>query len=96
MHPLCFTARVWTLWEQANNSIPKASRCASHCHDCLPSYQLRMKKQRRCEHPEVMFSVDGEGAIHGVTSSQPRERKQVFPRSLRRMSPASPISNTVA
>lgn len=96
MRPACFTARIWLLWEESNNAIPKGARTASHCHDCLPSYQLRMKKQRRCEHPEVMFSLDSDGAIHGVTSSQPLARKHDFPRSLRWMSAAAPISNTVA
>lgn len=36
------------------------------CHDCLPSYQLRMKKLRRCEHPEIMFSI-GEDGVVGLT-----------------------------
>lgn len=61
--PPCFTPKVWRLWEQANNSVPKGTRCASHCRDCLPSYQLRMKKQRRCEHPETMFSFEEEGIV---------------------------------
>lgn len=59
--PLCFTPRLFELWDSA----PPAVRCASHCTDCLPAYQLRMKKLRRCEHPEVMFTIDADGAVVG-------------------------------
>ena len=45
-----------------------AGRPRAHpvCRDCTPSYQLRMKRQGRCEHPETMFAVDRDGAVVGV------------------------------
>lgn len=58
--PLCFSSlEQYERWR-------KSFQCPrSHCHDCLPAYQLRMKKQRRCEHPETMFTLDEEGGVVG-------------------------------
>lgn len=61
--PACFSPRIFKLWEQANTSIPKGTRCESHCRDCMPSYQLRMKRAGRCEHPEVMFAFEEDGIV---------------------------------
>lgn len=92
LFPICFaSARDFERWRTS-----AGARDCGHCHDCTPTYQLRMKKQRRCEHPEVMFSVDVDGGVHGVTSFQPRARKQDLPRSPRWMSPDMPPSRTVA
>lgn len=55
--PLCFSPRIYELWEGA----PVGSqdrRCGNICTDCLPSYQLRMKKVGKCEHPETMFTFE--------------------------------------
>lgn len=60
-HPLCFGSLAdferWRKSFQAGSS--------GHCADCLPSYQLRMKKLGRCEHPDTMFSFDEDGGIVG-------------------------------
>ena len=57
--PLCFaTAKDFERWRSSYNPT-----CVSHCRDCTPAYQLRMKKQRRCEHPETMFTVEDDGIV---------------------------------
>lgn len=60
--PLCFSSpKLYALWRSS-------WRCPdSHCHDCLPSYQLRMKKLGRCEHPEAMFTIEADGGVVGHT-----------------------------
>lgn len=62
--PLCFSPKIFNLWEQ----VPPTVRCTDHCVDCMPSYQLRMKKLGRCEHPETMFAIDADGGIVGHRS----------------------------
>jgi hypothetical protein len=62
--PLCFFPRIFELWE--GSSIPSARTRPSHCEDCTPSYQLRMKKAGRCEHPDVMFTIE-DGGVVGVS-----------------------------
>lgn len=58
--PLCFASlKAYELW-RASWKCPQ-----SHCHDCLPTYQLRMTKLRRCEHPETMFTIDHDGGVVG-------------------------------
>lgn len=60
--PLCFASpEMFALWVSA----PAAAACSNPCRDCQPSYQLRMKKQGRCGHPETQFSVDEDGGVYG-------------------------------
>lgn len=55
--PLCFTSlELYELWRSTRVSATAKTECV--CVDCLPSYQLRMKKTGRCEHPETMFTID--------------------------------------
>lgn len=62
--PLCFMEpRMFALW--MNSSGPKDDCQAGPCTDCLPAYQLRMKKQGRCAHPETNFGVRDDGGIFG-------------------------------
>lgn len=61
--PLCFTPRIFELWRSSR--VAAASNTDFVCRDCLPAYQLRMKKLGRCERPEVMFTLDEEGGIVG-------------------------------
>lgn len=64
--PLCFVSpRMFDLWTKAAAVGPVDQRCANPCRDCQPAYQLRMKKLRRCAHPETQFGVDAEGAVYG-------------------------------
>jgi len=66
--PLCFVSpRMFDLWTKADRSVPEKTRCENPCRDCQPSYQLRMKKLKRCAHPETMFAVDQEGGVYGYT-----------------------------
>lgn len=60
IHPLCFKSlEDFERWRKSFQAG------LDFCRDCLPSYQLRMKKAGRCEHPEVMFSFDEEDGIVG-------------------------------
>lgn len=65
--PLCFVdPRTFRLWAGSAG----AKECGSGpCADCQPSYQLRMKKMGRCDHPETMFGVNGEGGVYGFWPS---------------------------
>lgn len=65
VYPLCFAPRIYDLWDKADTAIPKGQRCMNPCVDCLPQYQMRMKKAGRCAHPETMFGVDKDGGIYG-------------------------------
>lgn len=59
--PNCFPSLLD--FERWKNSL--GAECG-HCHDCMPTYQLRMKKLRRCEHPEIMFTIDEDRGIVGA------------------------------
>ena len=62
--PRCFDSLAqYELWRRSKN-LSKKEQC-SHCADCLPSYQLRMKKLGRCENPKQMFTFDEEGGVVG-------------------------------
>lgn len=64
--PLCFvTPRMFELWTRSDQEQPLAQRCDNPCRDCTPGYQIRMKRVRRCSHPETMFAFDEEGAVYG-------------------------------
>lgn len=67
--PPCFsTVRFYENWRamllKCSHTEQKSVR--GHCRDCLPTYQLRMKKAGRCIHPETMFTVDQDGSVVGV------------------------------
>ncbi len=64
VYPLCFAPRIYDLWDKADKAAAHA-RCMNPCVDCLPQYQMRMKKAGRCAHPETMFGIDKDGAIYG-------------------------------
>lgn len=66
--PLCFrTVADFERWQRSLAHCGGADKRASHCRDCLPAYQLRMKKLGRCEHPETMFTLDEMEGIVGIT-----------------------------
>lgn len=63
--PLCFASpRMLELWLRADDGAASA-KCQNPCRDCQPGYQVRMKRQGRCSHPETMFAQDDEGAVYG-------------------------------
>ena len=67
--PLCFASpKMFGLWLTTESRLG-VKPCDSPCVDCTPSYQTRMKKQRRCAHPETMFSVDKDGGVYGYWPS---------------------------
>lgn len=62
--PLCFVdPNIFKLW----SGSAKVEECgeAGPCRDCLPAYQLRMKKRGRCSHPETMFGISQDGGVYG-------------------------------
>ena len=65
--PACFsTIRIYHKWldaQRVTGSVFEKSH--SVCRDCLPGYQLRMKKLGRCENPKQMFTFDEEGGVVG-------------------------------
>lgn len=65
--PACFsTVRLYRNWRAMNDRCTwSGGRAQAVCADCTPGYQLAMKAQRRCEHPEVGFTVE-DGAVVGV------------------------------
>jgi hypothetical protein len=63
--PLCFRSmQDFERWRNSKNIVKREP----HCRDCLPSYQLRMKKLGRCEHPNTSFSFDEDGGIVGLAA----------------------------
>lgn len=68
--PLCFVPpAMYQLW--LSSGFTDAAECpAGVCTDCLPSYQLRMKKLGRCEHPETRFRMSAAGALFGTWQQQ--------------------------
>ena len=65
-HPRCFsTIRLYAIWQDANRSCgtPKAE---SVCDDCLPSFQLAMKRIGRCANPLAVFKFHTDGSISGL------------------------------
>jgi hypothetical protein len=62
--PLCFFPRIFEIWESTPVAAQDRARCTP-CTDCMPSYQLRMKKLGRCEYPNTMFSFDEDGGVVG-------------------------------
>ena len=63
--PLCFvTHKMFDLWMKADTT-PNVNPCANPCRDCQPGYQLRMKRLKRCAHPETQFSIDKDGGVYG-------------------------------
>lgn len=60
---------MFQLW-LSSGYTDQAECPAGVCTDCLPSYQLRMKKIGRCEHPETMFRMSSAGALFGTWSQR--------------------------
>lgn len=64
MVPLCFFSPAdFERWR--NSRVPANVRTDCVCVDCLPAYQLRMKKLGRCQHPYTMFTIDADGGVVG-------------------------------
>lgn len=62
--PLCFVdPRLFKLW--SSSAGVEECGAAGPCADCLPAYQLRMKKRGLCSHPETNFGVRQDGGIFG-------------------------------
>ena len=77
--PACCDAERYGLWKlAARNSKPDPS--AGFCTDCTPTYQAKMKKQKRCENTDIYFIVDVDGWITG-RMSQSREATAIARRA---------------
>lgn len=65
--PPCFSSvRFYENWRAMLPKCNSGERQATICHDCLPGYQLRMKKLGRCAHPDTAFTVGQDGGVIGV------------------------------
>ena len=57
--PSCSSLFDWMMWKEA------ARRClpgpAGFCEDCTPDYAASMRACGRCEHPEIVFTEEGQG-----------------------------------
>lgn len=63
-YPLCFQSKEqYTTWSELARGSTQAQ--FGPCTDCTPEFQDRMKKEMRCEHPEVEFDKDEDGFISG-------------------------------
>jgi len=51
--PMCFTKEAWDLWTKDDEVSVLYLRIRgatiSPCHDCLPSHQVEMRKQGKCD-----------------------------------------------
>jgi hypothetical protein len=68
MCPPCFNSKKqFDAWrELARMSRPHSGICT----DCTPEYKFEMQKQGRCEYPEVIFKVSGDGDLEGYLPAQ--------------------------
>ena len=67
-YPLCFSSKKqYDVWRDlARMSRPHSGICT----DCTPEYKFEMQKQGRCEYPEVVFKVSGDGDLEGYLPAQ--------------------------
>ena len=60
--PACFPVRMYALWREVDARCGRTDRAASVCADCMPGYQMRMRRFGRCENPGAMVGMeDGRG-----------------------------------
>ena len=65
--PACFSEiRFYRNWRAMVPRCGSSDRDVTICADCLPSYQMRMKRAGRCSNPGVVFRFTEDGAIVGV------------------------------
>ena len=86
-YPRCFSAlRFYENWRAVNRD-----QDASVCEDCLPSYQLAMKRAGRCANPEAVFKFSADGSIAGMGAREDKpektERRPEAVRAVRRVAP---------
>lgn len=55
--PRCATAAQYEAWEALSKHTTGLR--AGFCSDCTLEYQDRMKREGRCEHPNVKFDQEG-------------------------------------
>lgn len=71
--PPCFTPSAhfgWDEWvaiEIAEYTEPNPN---GYCQHCTPAYQRQMKREGRCVHPEVVFTLSEDG-FEGVRPVHP-------------------------
>ena len=86
-YPRCFSAlRFYENWSAANHD-----KEATVCDDCMPSFQLAMKRAGRCANPEAVFKFAADGSIAGLGAREDRpekaERRPEVVRAVRRKAP---------
>ena len=64
--PACFTElKFYRNWKAKMPSCPDKDH-ATICSDCLPGYQIRMKRLGRCSNPEAAILFDEDGNVVGM------------------------------
>ncbi len=86
-YPKCFSAlRFYESWRAANRE-----KDATVCDDCLPSFQLAMKRVGRCSNPGAVFKFSPDGSISGLGAREdrpdPAERRPDKVRGIRCAAP---------
>lgn len=86
-YPRCFSAlRFYENWRAACHD-----KEATVCDDCLPSFQLAMKRAGRCSNPDAVFKFATDGSISGLGAREDRtettERRPDKVRAVRRAAP---------
>ena len=61
--PKCSELEQFLYWKEIARTHPPHPRIG-FCEDCTPEFQAEMKKQGRCENPEIVFYRD-EGHVSG-------------------------------
>ena len=56
--PLCFKPAQWEAWKEIARECPVDLNGLSCCADCTPDFQRQMKREGRCEYPNIRFLVD--------------------------------------
>lgn len=62
--PKCSTPEQFREWVRAARMAKPGY--AGFCTDCTPAYARLMRKDGRCEHPEVRFRSNGDGFAPSV------------------------------
>ena len=76
--PLCFpSAEVFGRWREMSRGRLAKIGSDGYCADCTPLYHDAMVAKGRCEHPEVIFTVDENGDPVGHRHDPGPKRKVV-------------------
>jgi len=73
MTPDCFSSRLEYLDWVHTARMHKPAEGHEYCEDCLPDYQAKMIRARRCQYPGTTFIDHGEGRDYSVIGRRPQK-----------------------